>query len=92
MYNVESLKDELIEILEGLDKESMDLCSLKEYADIVKAVSEIKGKDYTEILASMIAVPGGAFNTGDSRMRAIGPRTIRELKEGKRTREEDDDE
>lgn len=93
MYNdVDALKHELMEILGSLDKDAMDLCCLKDYADILKTVSEIKGKDYTEILASMVTMPAANYSMADNRIRALGPRTIRDFREGKKDREEDDDE
>lgn len=82
----ENLKHELLEILESIDKEELNLCDLKEYAEIVKVVSEIKGRDYMEIVASMISEPsmGGVKAIG-------GPTSIREMKNKRHDREEDDD-
>lgn len=78
------LKRDLIETLEGIDKEQMDLCALKEYAEIVKVVSEIKDKDPIEALGQVMAAPYNMY--GDR-----SPRTIKQLKEGKRDMEERED-
>lgn len=90
--DTEVLKQELIEILEDIDKEHFNLCDLKEYAEIVKVVSEIKGRDYTEVFAQMIGSDGPMMGGGN--MKALGgSMTIREMK-GKhhdRDRGEDDD-
>lgn len=84
---ISNLKQELIQLLEGIDKEQMDLCSLKEYTEIVKKVSEIKEYDPMETITNMMA--GNAI--GGSMSLGFGghPRTIRELKEGRR-REDDE--
>lgn len=82
----ENLKHELLEILESIDKEELNLCDLKEYAEIVKVVSEIKGRDYMEIVASMISEP----SMGN--VKALGsPISIREMRNKRHDKEEDDD-
>lgn len=89
---VERLKQDLVDTLDSLNKDQMDLCSLKEYAEIVKIVSETKGKDYIEILATMLERPmPDPMSYGFNSPRALGPRTIREMREMGKTEEEDDD-
>lgn len=84
---IEELKRELVDILEGIDKEALDLCSLKDYAEIVKVVSEIKGHDYTEIIAQMVSA-----SPYDRSMKALGPVTIRDMKTGKKGHDHEEEE
>lgn len=52
--DVETLKNKLIDTLDGIDKDKLTLMDLKMYADILKTVSEIQAKSYAEALAEML--------------------------------------
>lgn len=87
-HEIESMKQEIIDLLKSIDKDRLDLCSLKEYAEVVKIVSEIKGQDYIEVLAQMVS--GGSYGKGGPK--ALGPMTIRDMKEYKKHEKEDEEE
>lgn len=88
--DIRGLKQDLMETLDGIDKDQMDLCGLKEYAEIVKVVSEIRDKDPIEVFSDIMATSreGGRAALGFG---GTNPRTIRELKEARKFREEDDE-
>lgn len=86
--DIKYLKDDLIETLEGINKDEMDLCSLKEYAEIVRVVSDIKSKDPIEALGEVM---NGATLAMGAGFNGPGPRTVRELKERKHSFEGEED-
>ena len=53
--DVEMLKGKLLETLDSIDKDKLSLMDLRLYVDILKAVSEIQTKSYTETLAEMVS-------------------------------------
>lgn len=80
-----TLKQEIIDTLDGIEKEDMDLCSLKEYAEIVKVVSEIKDKEApVGGFGDIISMPFNGSVTAS-------PRTIRQLREGRKYENREDD-
>lgn len=92
MHDIEELKRELVSILKDIDKDRLDLCDLGQYAEVLKTVSEIKGKDYMEIVAEMVASPMPGWGSSP---KALGGMTIGDMKEHKvkdhNKDEEDDD-
>ncbi|MBR3796419.1 MAG: hypothetical protein IKK34_10430 [Clostridia bacterium] len=52
--DVGTLKNKLIETLDGIDKDKLSLMDLRMYADILKTVSEIQTKSYAEAMAEMM--------------------------------------
>lgn len=62
--DINTLKTDLLETLDGIDKERLSLCDLKEYAEILKTVSETQGKPMAEMF--MEAARGIATPTWDS--------------------------
>lgn len=88
--DINTLKTDLLETLDGIDKERLSLCDLKEYAEILKTVSETQGKPMAEMFmeaARGIAAP--TWNRSNHENMAYLPRKggIKALNIG----EEDDD-
>lgn len=88
--DINTLKADLLDTLDGIDKERLSLCDLKEYAEILKTVSETQGKPMAEMFmeaARGIATP--TWNKSEARSIAYLPRKghMKALHEG----EEDDD-
>lgn len=52
---VEQVKQSVLETLDGVDKDKLNLNELALYAQILKTVSEIQGKDYLERLTETMA-------------------------------------
>lgn len=90
-HEIEGMKQDIIDLLKSIDKDRLDLCSLKDYAEVIKIVSEIRGQDYIEVLAQMVS--GNPYSK--STPKALGPISIRDMKEHKEhhkgEEEEDDD-
>lgn len=49
--DVLTLKNKLMETLDGIDKDKLTLMDLRMYADILKTVSEIQAKSFSEVMA-----------------------------------------
>lgn len=69
---IDTLKNDLIETLEGIDKDRLDLCSLKTYAEIVKTTSEIKNQTAMPILDGSTTWGGFGGFGGGPKMLTIG--------------------
>lgn len=70
--DLEHAKNELISTLESMDKNKLSLPDLQLYANILKTLSEIQTKSYTECLAETFAAVGGGFG--------MKPSTVSDLK------------
>lgn len=53
--DVMTLKNKLMETLDGIDKDKLTLMDLRMYADILKTVSEIQVKSYAEVMAETMS-------------------------------------
>lgn len=83
--DINTLKADLLDTLDGIDKERLSLCDLKEYAEILKTVSETQGKPMAEMFmeaARGIAIP--TWNRNEAGTVAYLPRKghIKALREG----------
>lgn len=56
---IEEAKNNLISTLDSLNKDKLSLFELRTYADILKTVSEIQTKNYTEVISEMFSQTGG---------------------------------
>lgn len=57
--DVTTLKNKLLETLDGIDKDKLSLMDLQLYANILRTASEIQDKSYAETMAEMV----GGFRT-----------------------------
>ncbi|MDE7398986.1 MAG: hypothetical protein K2N06_05595 [Oscillospiraceae bacterium] len=71
--DIKQARDNLLAVIDGIDKDKLDIAGLKTYAETLKVVSEIQVKSYQEYLSEMVS----GFNTC-----AYKPATVSELKGG----------
>ena len=71
--DIKQARDNLLAVLDGINKDKLDISGLKTYAETLKVVSEIQVKNYQEYLSEMMS----GFNAC-----AYKPATVSELKGG----------
>lgn len=71
--DIKEARDNLLAVLDGIDKDKLSLPDLKIYAETLKTVSEIQIKSYQEYLADTMK----SFNAPPFK-----PATVSELKGG----------
>ncbi len=71
--DIKEARDNLLAVLDGIDKDKLSLPDLKIYAETLKTVSEIQTKSYQEYLSDVMS----GFTTP-----AFKPATVSELKGG----------
>lgn len=59
--NVEQAKKNLINTLDSIDRDKLSLPDLKLYAEILKTVSEIQSKSYTEFFSEAMSAATSSF-------------------------------
>lgn len=52
--DINTLKEDLLNTLNGIDKNKLSLMDLRLYVDVLKAASEIQTKSYAETMAEMM--------------------------------------
>lgn len=60
---VEQAKKELLSTLESIDKDKLSLPDLRIYADILKTISEIQTKTFSEMMSETMSSMNAGFNS-----------------------------
>lgn len=53
--DIKEARDTLLETVNGIDKDKLSLAELKNYAEILKIISEIQVKNYEEYLSNIMS-------------------------------------